>query len=284
MENNPVETVEVGHEEESTLYAPTVFHIGNFPITTAMMSSFFVLILIIALAFTIRASIRKVPGKLQSFFEILYTGALDLAVSITGDKKLAQKLLPLSIGVFFFVLLNNWIGLLPLGFLTFSNSIGHAPILRSATADINTTLAIALISVIGANIFGAFSIGLWKTVNKYVNISALAVIPRKVKRDPSVLMMAPITFFVGVLELVGEGAKIASLSFRLFGNVFAGEVLLAAMASILPFILPVPFLFLEVMVGVIQALIFAVLVLVYFYIGSQDHSDHDEHEEKHAHA
>ena len=84
-------------------------------------------------------------------------------------------------------------------------------------------------------------------------------------------------FFVGLLELVGELAKVASLSFRLFGNVFAGEVLLASMSAILAFGLPLPFIFLEIMVGLIQALIFAMLTLVYFTIASQDHDEPHEH-------
>ena len=91
-------------------------------------------------------------------------------------------------------------------------------------------------------------------------------------------MTAPIMFAVGILELVGEFAKIASLSFRLFGNVFAVEVLLISMGAIMPYILPTPFLLLEVMVGVIQAFIFAILTLVYYTISSMDHEDHEEHD------
>jgi F-type H+-transporting ATPase subunit a len=99
----------------------------------------------------------------------------------------------------------------------------------------------------------------------------------KVRKEPTVLVVAPVTFFVGVLELIGEFAKIASLSFRLFGNVFAGEVLLLSMSALLAYGLPIPFLFLEIFVGVIQAFIFAILVLVYFTIASQDHDEHEEH-------
>ena len=117
--------------------------------------------------------------------------------------------------------------------------------------------------------------------NKYVNLKALGGMVHKVRKDPTVLLVAPVMFFVGLLELVGELAKIASLSFRLFGNVFAGEVLLASMSALLAYGLPIPFLFLEVMVGAIQALIFAMLTLVYFTIAAQDHDEHDEHKEAH---
>jgi F-type H+-transporting ATPase subunit a len=151
------------------------------------------------------------------------------------------------------------------------------PLIRSGTADINGTLPLAALSVLGANIFGIISIGLWKSINKYVNLNVLGSIFTKVRKDPSVLMTAPIMFAVGLIEIIGEFAKIASLSFRLFGNVFAGEVLLASMATILAYLLPTPFLLLEVLVGVIQAFIFAILTLVYYTISSMDH-DHDEEE------
>ena len=106
----------------------------------------------------------------------------------------------------------------------------------------------------------------------------------KVRKDPSVLVVAPINIFVGLLELIGEMAKIASLSFRLFGNVFAGEVLLASMSAIFLYVLPGPFLLLEVFVGLIQALIFSLLATVYFTIASHDHGEHDEHgEHEHEH-
>src|SRR6185436_10379623 len=81
-----------------------------------------------------------------------------------------------------------------------------------------------------------------------------------------------------LIEIVGEFAKVASLSFRLFGNVFAGEVLLASMAALVAYVVPIPFLFLEILVGVIQALIFSILLVVYFTIGATDHDEHEEHE------
>jgi F-type H+-transporting ATPase subunit a len=108
-------------------------------------------------------------------------------------------------------------------------------------------------------------------------MKALAGIVTKVRREPTTLVLAPVNFFVGILELVGEFAKVASLSFRLFGNVFAGEVLLLSMSALLAYALPIPFLFLEIFVGLIQAFIFAILILVYFTIAAQDHDKHEEH-------
>ncbi len=284
-----------GHEvsHEITLYAEQVGHIGSFPITNALLTSWVVVGIILILSLVIRFSVKKVPGKLQSVFELLLDAAYDLCDQVTGSRKITTKVFPIAISIFFFVLLNNWLGILPFGgFGLIETSTGEAgvhsaylPFLRSGTADINTTIALAVIAVIGSNIFGIISIGAWKTFNKYVNLKALGGMVTKVRKDPMVLLTAPITFFVGALELVGEVAKIASLSFRLFGNVFAGEVLLGAMAAIFAYVLPVPFLFLEIFVGLIQALIISMLTVVYFTITQQDHEEHDEeHSEKHAEA
>ena len=181
-------------------------------------------------------------------------------------------------------MINNWLGLIPVlgsfGFIVQEGAhSAWVPFLRSGTADINTTLAMGIMVVLGSNFFGILSIGAWKTLNKYVNLKALASMVTKVRKDPSVLFMAPVSFFVGVLEIIGEVAKIASLSFRLFGNVFAGEVLLVSMSAIFAYLVPGPFLFLEIFVGLIQALIFSLLATVYFTIAAQDHSEHDENHE-----
>ena len=107
-----------------------------------------------------------------------------------------------------------------------------------------------------------------KQKNKFINFKALIEIPKKVFKDPTILIVNPIKIFVGFIEIISELAKVASLSFRLFGNVFAGEVLLASMSAILAFGLPLPFLFLEILVGLIQALIFAMLILTYLTINT----------------
>jgi F-type H+-transporting ATPase subunit a len=270
---NPQTTV----THESTLYAEPIGHIGSFTITNSLFTSWIVVGIIVILCIAIRLSLKKIPKGIQNLFEIIVEGAESLADQVTNDRKITEKAFPIVFSVFIIVLLNNWFGILPLGGfgLIEHSATGDAfvPFIRSGTADINGTLALALLSVMGANLFGVFSIGLWKSFNKYVNLKALGEIFTKVRKDPMVLMTAPIMFAVGLLELVGEFAKIASLSFRLFGNVFAGEVLLASMGAIIAYILPTPFLLLEVFVGAIQAFIFAILTLVYYTIASQDHEE-----------
>ncbi|MEO8637625.1 MAG: FoF1 ATP synthase subunit a [Candidatus Taylorbacteria bacterium] len=276
--------MEVKHEV--TLFAEPIGHIGTFPITNALLTSFVAVLLITFLAVALRRTLREVPRGLQNVFEAILEGALSLCDQVTNSRKISLKIFPLAFSAFLFILVNNWLGLLPLGGFGIlekgSHGLAFIPFLRSGTADINTTIALAIMAVFGANVFGIVSIGIWKTFNKYVNLKSLGQIFVKVRKEPSVLVVAPVTFFVGLLELIGEFAKVASLSFRLFGNIFAGEVLLMAMGAILAYVLPIPFLFLEIFVGLIQALIFSILLLVYFTIASQDHEEHESPAEKEA--
>lgn len=278
-------STDTSHEivHEVTIYAEPIGHIGNFTITNALLTSWIAVGIIVILAIVVRLSIKKIPSKLQTLFEVIIEQTLDLTDQITGNRAKSLKIFPIALAVFFFILINNWLGILPLGAFGLVAEHGgesaFLPFLRSGTADINTTLALAVMAVLGSNLFGILSIGAWKTFNKYVNLSALGKVFTDVRKDPSILMVAPVMFFVGILELVGEAAKVASLSFRLFGNVFAGEVLLASMAALLAYVLPIPFIGLEIFVGLIQALIFSMLTLVYFSIASEDHDE--AHTEKH---
>lgn len=270
---------EIAHE--TTLFAEPVFHYKDFAITNALLTSSFAVLVLVIIAFILRFKLKEVPGKMQNIFEIIIDGALSLCDQVTNSRALSIKVFPIAISVFFFILMNNWLGLLPIGGLGLleegEHGLAFIPFLRGGTADINTTIALAVMAVVGANIFGIFSVGLWKTFNKYVNLKALGGIFTKIRKDKTVIIVAPITFFVGLIEIIGEFAKVASLSFRLFGNVFAGEVLLASMAALIAYVIPIPFLFLEILVGVIQALIFSMLLVVYFTISASDHDEHDEH-------
>lgn len=267
------ETGHVGHE--ITLAAEPITHIGNFAITNSLLNTWLVLFFIIIFSLFLRRKITKVPKGIQNLFEIIVDGALNLVDSVTNSRKKSLKILPIVFSLFIFILINNWLGLLPgigsIGYIETAH--GHStfiPYFRGGTADMNTTLALALIAVISSNIFGIFTVGLWKYTNKFLNFNAILAIPKNITKDPSIVIVNPIKFFVGVVEIIGEIAKVASLSFRLFGNIFAGEVLLASIAVIFAYGLPIPFMFLEVIVGIIQALIFAMLTTVYFAIAMTD--------------
>jgi len=268
-----IQTEQVSHEV--TLFAEPIFHLKNFTITNSLLNAWVVVLILCVVAWFLRKGLKKVPTGLQNFFEIIVNGAFNMADSVTGSRVKTLKIFPIAFCIFLFVLLNNWLGLLPgigsIGFIEHgAEGAFFVPLFRGATADLNTTLALALISVIGSNLFGVMAVGFWKYFNKFVNIHSFMEIPKKIGKDLTIVIVNPIKFFVGIIEIVGEFAKVASLSFRLFGNVFAGEVLLSAMAAIFAFILPIPFMFLEVIVGVIQAVIFAMLTLVYFSIASTE--------------
>lgn len=258
---------------EVTLYAEPIFNIGTFTVTNTLINSWVVVILVVLLAVAIRKSLKRIPKGIQNAFEIIVEGAMKLADSVTGDRRKTQKIFPIVFAIFTFIILNNWLGLLPgIGSIGWLEQ-GHGesvfvPFFRGGTADLNTTLALALFAVIASNAFGIITVGIWRYLNKFINVQALAQVPTRIKKEPSIAIVNPIKFFVGLIEIIGEVAKVASLSFRLFGNIFAGEVLLTSMAAIFAFVVPIPFMFLEIIIGLIQALIFAMLMLVYFTIAS----------------
>lgn len=262
-------TQEISHEH--TLYAEPLFHIGNFPVTNSLVNSWIVLLIVIIFGLALKSKIKLIPRGLQNAVEAIIETLLDTFDSVTGSREKSLKFFPIIFTFFIFVILNNWIGLLPgIGSIgqvvTEHGEKVFVPFFRGATADLNTTLALAIIGVVLSHIFGVIAVGVWNYLNKFINIKAIIEIPKKVIKEPTILIVNPIKVFVGLLEIVSEIAKIASLSFRLFGNIFAGEVLVASMAAILAFGLPIPFMFLEVMVGAIQALIFAMLVLTYLTV------------------
>jgi F-type H+-transporting ATPase subunit a len=270
-------------DKTPTIFAEPIIRTPFLEINNSLFSSWIVVIIIVLIVSVLK--IKKIPRRFQSFFEFVIEGGLSLCDQVTNNRSLSKKIFPLAFSVFLFILLNNWLALLPLtsiGLIQVHE--GHemfVPFIRGGTADINTTLALGVMAVIGANIFGIAAIGGWKTLNKYVNIRAVSKATKHVKKEPTGIVVALIKFFVGVLEFIGEIAKVASLSFRLFGNVFAGEVLLVSMSVLMAYVVPIPFLFLEVLVGVVQAVIFSMLTLVYFTIASHDHDE--EHADDHQH-
>ncbi len=250
-----------------SLAAEPVFRIGSLPVTNSLLAGWIVTVFLCSVAVAVSRKIASVPRGLQNLVESLVEGLLSYADSVTGDRRASLRFFPVVASIFFFVLIGNWIGLLP-GVGTVGIREVHegeavlVPILRAASADLNFTLALALISVIAAQVYGMRSVGTLAYWGKFF-------VPPW--RSPYV-----IGTFVGILEFVSEFAKVISFSFRLFGNVFAGEVLLLVMGLLAPFLAPVPFLFLEIFVGVVQAAVFAMLSLVFFTIATISHGEGEE--------
>ncbi len=265
---------------ESTLFAEPLFPIGGLTVTNALLTSWVAVLVIIILSIIIRRRLAQVPRGIQNYAEAVLDGAFNLADSITGSREKSIKFLPLVLPLFIFILINNWLGLIPgVGSIGFVEQQGaqniFIPLFRGATADLNLTLALAIVAVVATHIGGVITAKAWGHLNRFLNINLLLAIPKKIfqERDFTAILVNPIKFFVGLIEAVGELAKVASLSFRLFGNVFAGEVLLAAMAAIFAYLLPIPFIFLELIVGLIQALIFATLTLVFLTVMTTEHEE-----------
>jgi len=232
-----------------------LFHIFSFPVTNTVVVTFCISLLVITASFILKSKIKLVPGGFQNVVESVLEALLNLVDSVTQDRRQSKKFFPIVATIFIFVILSNWVEVVPgLGTIGLRENTAEGnvlvPFLRSGSADLNMTLALAIISVISAQVLGIAAIGLGKYAGKFF-VSPFA--------KPWF-----VGTFVGLLELVSEVAKLISFSFRLFGNIFAGEVLLMVMLFLVPYFVPLPFLFLELFVGFVQALVFAMLTLVFF--------------------
>jgi F-type H+-transporting ATPase subunit a len=247
--------------EKISLSAETIFHIGPVGITNSIIATWLAIIVIVSIFVFATRKMRTKPTGIQNFGEFIIEALLNMCTGVTGDRKKAEKFLPFIATFFLFIMIANWMELIP-GFAAFGlKEVIHGkteivPILRSANTDLNTTLAFAIISVFATQFFGIAIIGFVKHIKKYINFKSF------------------IDFFVGILEIISETSRIISFSFRLFGNIFAGEVLLVVISFLVPYIIPIPFYGLELFVGFIQALVFSMLTLVFMTVGTMEHEEH----------
>lgn len=239
---------------EISIRAEEILRIGHWPITNALLLAVVSLAVLTLIALLIRGGLAAVPGKLQSMFELFLEETLGLMDTLLGDRRLSEKYLPLVATIFLFVLTSNWLGLLPgIGSIGIHTAGGgehgtegaFIPLFRAPAADLNFTFVLAAVSVLATNILGVAAMGFGRHFRKFFTLEN------------------PILSFAGILEFIAEFVKIISFSFRLFGNVFAGEVLLIIIVFLVPYLIPLPFLALEVFVGLVQAVIFAMLTLVF---------------------
>ncbi|MFA6463435.1 MAG: F0F1 ATP synthase subunit A [Candidatus Paceibacterota bacterium] len=241
-----------------SIVAEKVFEIGNFPVTNTLLASWVaILILTIFAAISYRA-IKK-GGKFTAFLHIVFEAFIDFMASFAGSKETVKKYLPFVGTIFFYILISNWVGTLPgVETIGLHKEGEFVPLLRTANSDINMTLALAVILVVSTHVVGIKNIGFKHHVGKFL------VNP----------FTKPIGFFVGILELIGEVSRVVSLTFRLFGNIFAGSVLMLIISLLAPYIVPIPFLGLELFVGFIQALVFSVLAMMFLTSATQLHEEH----------
>jgi F-type H+-transporting ATPase subunit a len=238
-----------------TSFAPeTIFHIGAFPVTNTILDTLLVDAVIIWGIFYLNKKISLVPNNpfqnaVESIVEMFY----GLTESIA--QKTAAKIFPYFMSFFIFILLINWSSLIPgVGTIGIREHGELIPLFRGATSDLNMTLGLALISAIATHAMSIKTVGIKDYLSRYFSFN-------------------PINLFVGILEIISEVTKVISLSFRLFGNIYAGEVVILTVSSIFAFIFPLPFLLLEIIVGLVQALVFAMLTMVFMAILTTSHNE-----------
>ena len=273
-------------------FAPEVFlEVGKLPITNTVLNTIIVDGFLLILALAVSRKVALIPGKFMTGVEYVVGGLYSFTQSIAGER--AKQIFPFFMTFFLFILVANWSGLIP-GINTFGIIEHHdgkthvVPLIRATTSDLNTTLALAIISLTATHIMSLRALGLTEYLSRFIPfypfiISVLKGKP-KFKLDTSGPINLVMSFFnplvlifVGGLELVSEFVKVVSLSFRLFGNIFAGEVVLETVSGIFAFVFPLPFLLLEVVVGVVQALVFAMLTMAFMIILTTPH--HEESKE-----
>ncbi|HTL39480.1 MAG TPA: F0F1 ATP synthase subunit A [Methylomirabilota bacterium] len=258
------------------LVAEPIFHIANFPVTNAYINSCMAVLFFFIMGLILKNRTALVPKGIQNAAEGALEFLLKYIDQVTHDRRRSLQFLPIVGGIFLFILFSNYLGLLP-GTGSIGRNLlveGHVelvPFLRSANSDLNLTVAMAVFAVFFSHILGVVTIGFFKYTNKFIKLGDLY---KSFSRGPIAIMTAAIEFGVGLLEIVSEVAKLVSLSFRLFGNIFAGEVLLTIMASLFAYFVPLPFMFLELIVGLIQAVVFSMLTLVYLTMATAPIVEH----------
>src|SRR3989338_7321232 len=226
--------------------------IGNFwglPVTNTLLMSWAVVIVLGILAFIIGGNVKLIPGRFQTLLESLFSFVYDYIAETLESRDMARKFFPLLLSLFLFIFTANMFEFTPgIGSVGFLHNGEFSPLFRSANTDLNATLALAIISFFFIDITGIMSIGIFKYSQKFL------------------IFRSVMGFAVGIIEFFSELARLISFSFRLFGNIFAGEVLILVVSYFVPYFLPVPLMIFEVFVGFIQAAIFALLTLFFIKI------------------
>jgi F-type H+-transporting ATPase subunit a len=287
---------------EVSIVAEPIFHIGSFAVTNSLLATWIAMLLLIVMALfatrRVRTDLKSISNQdlaprsgLQNAMEMLIEGFYGMVQGIGG--RWAPKFFPIVMSMFLLVIVANWSGLVPgfssIGFLepAHAGQVGHVangviltgtkaapgeegyvliPFLRAPSTDLNFPLALALTTVMLSQYFG-FKASKLGYLKKFFNLSGFK----------SGVLVGGAMFFAGLLEIISEFAKVISLTFRLFGNIFAGEVLLAVVAFLIPYFVSLPFYGLEVFVGFVQALVFLMLPVVFFTLATVSHGDEAHH-------
>ena len=253
---------------EFKLPPETVLHIFSFPITNTIIGAWVSITLLVGLSYIVTRKIKLIPSRLQNMLEFALEKLLNFCKGIAGEKN-GRLFFPMVATIFLFIIVNAWLSLLPgFGSIMATNSEGEVMhLLRGANTDINMALALALVSFVFVEYFGLKTLGL-RYLKKFFNFGPFFKGVRDLVRGNlssglSGAFMGGIHIFVGFLEMIGELVRIMSFTFRLFGNMIAGEILIVVSFFLVPLVAVIPFYGLELLVGFIQALIFGGLTLIF---------------------
>jgi F-type H+-transporting ATPase subunit a len=242
-----------------SLAAERVATLWGIPITNTLIAQWCVMVVLLIIAVTVGRNPKLIPSKVQNFFEMIFDFILDYMEQILGTRALAIRFFPLVVTIFIFIALSNLFDFIPFfGSIVVHTSEGTVPLLRPVNTDLNVTLALAIIAVLSIEASGIVIVGAAKYAGKFFTIRGKGIGQRA------------LNFTVGIIEFISELSRFISFSFRLFGNIFAGEVLLAVAAYFMPYVLPVPLMAFETFVGIIQAVVFAMLTLFFIKIAITD--------------
>jgi len=237
------------------LHPEYVLSVAGVSLTNTFLTSLLVTLLLSILGITFYLSDHKHDSLILQGVQVIVFELLKLTDTVTRDRELSKKILPLITTFFLFIFTANLLPMLPgfLGSFYIDTATGAISLLRSPNSDLTTTVALALFSVISIQVFSLRALGIKKYIGRFLNFTN------------------PIQFIIGFFEMISEAVKVLSFSFRLFGNIFAGEVLLLVIAFLVPYVIPLPFMILEVFVGIVQAFIFAILTLTFIKTSTMRH-------------
>lgn len=248
----------------------------GFPITNSIIATWVTLVFLGSFCYIVTRKLTLVPGRRQAILEFIVAGLLKFCQSIAGEKN-GRRFFPLIATIFLFVAFNAWLSLVPgYGSILFETGEHHkVHLLRGANTDINTPLAVAAISFVAIEFVGLSTLGV-SYLGKFVNLRGLGngvvlLFKGQLKTAFSALFSGVIDAGVGALEALSEFIRVLSFTLRLFGNMTAGEILLLVIVFLVPWALAVLFYGLELLVGLIQAFIFASLTLVFMTVAAASH-------------
>ena len=267
-------TIIAGEAHELSQKAVEIARVFGFPITNSMLVSWITALFLIIFAQLATRKMEQIPSGAQNFLEWLIESLYNFLEELLG-KHLVERTFWFFATVFIFILFSNWMGLIPgVGTIGWGHQTAHGfvvdqPLLRGANADVNLTLAMALV------FFACWFVWAIQEVGPMGFLKELFA-PKGESSGALKLVLVVVFFIVGCLEIISILFRPVSLSFRLYGNIFAGENMLETMGRLVPgfgWLLPVPFYFLELLVGLVQALVFMLLTAVFTLLICQ-------HEEK----